>query len=249
MNILIYSDNVSANHILYYTLGRLRGKQSVYFVNANEILEGALTQDIDLFVMPGGASRYKAAKLNGEANRLIKRYVEEGGCYLGICAGAYMACETTYWAKDLPYEIITQNELRFFPGIAQGPVEAFGHGDNYNGTAPRVVDLQLLDAEFGADSAKSLYIGGCTFDSDKTSEYEVLARFSELPEKPAAIVQGCFGKGCWLLSSTHPEYDKEALDLLEFDVIGNDYQEYAQVDANSLLDLKLMDYLLKKLER
>lgn len=79
VNILIYTDNVSTNHILYYALGKLRGKKNIYFVNANEILKGALTSDIDLFVMPGGASRYKAAKLNGAANRLIKKYVAEGG--------------------------------------------------------------------------------------------------------------------------------------------------------------------------
>ena len=70
MNILIYTDNVSNNHILYYALGKLCGKQSVHFVNANQILAGVLSSAIDLLVMPGGASRYKAAKLKGKANEI-----------------------------------------------------------------------------------------------------------------------------------------------------------------------------------
>jgi len=95
MKILIYTDNVANNHILYYSLGKLRGKNHIYFMNANEILSGALSRDVDLFIIPGGASRYKSAKLNGHANTLIKQYIHTGGKYLGICAGAYIACETT----------------------------------------------------------------------------------------------------------------------------------------------------------
>ncbi|MGF1731837.1 BPL-N domain-containing protein [Photobacterium kasasachensis] len=242
MNILIYTDNVSTNHILYYALGRLRGKKNIYFVNANEILEGALSSDIDLFVMPGGASRYKAAKLNGAANRLIKKYVAEGGRYLGICAGAYMACETTYWAKGQPFEIATKNELCFFPGIAQGPVATFGRGDNFNSTEARLVALEL-----NGKQVISLYLGGCVFQPIAETGYKVLATFAELAEKPPAIVCGEYGKGAWLLSSTHPEYDQEALELMKFDVVGNDYQGFSRLQSDSSLNLDLLDYLLVKL--
>ncbi|MGL6259830.1 BPL-N domain-containing protein [Vibrio sp. WXL103] len=251
MNILIYSDNVSNNHVLYYSLSKLRGKQGIYFVNANEILAGALDADVDLLVMPGGASRYKSAKLDGRGNQLIKEYVQRGGRYMGICAGAYMACDTTHWAKGEPFEIVTQNELGFFNGIAKGPVEAFGRGDNYNQTKPRVVELQMSSTEL--THTASLYIGGCYFapsdDSDEKSDYQVLARFAELPDKPAAIVYGEYGHGRWLLCSSHPEYDREALELLDFDVVGNDYQAYSQVDKQRLPDLSLLDHLLKTLER
>nr|WP_086939427.1 BPL-N domain-containing protein [Thaumasiovibrio occultus] len=242
MNILIYTDNVSANHILYYALGKLRGKNSVYFVNANEILGGALSEKIDLFVMPGGASRYKSAKLNGEANQLIKQYVANGGRYLGICAGGYMGCETTYWAKGEPFEIVAHNELRFFPGDAVGPIEAYGRGDNFNGTNAHIVTLDVEGTR-----VPSLYLGGCIFQPKAISGYNVLATFSDLPGQPAAIVSGQYGKGRWLLSSTHPEYDQEALELLNFNVVGNDYQHYADIDNIASLDLRLFDRLIKDL--
>lgn len=242
MNILIYTDNVSNNHILYYALGRLRGKHNVFFVNANEIMQGALTPDIDLLVMPGGASRYKSAKLNGAGNRLIRQYVADGGRYLGICAGGYMACETTDWAKGQPCEIICENELRFFPGVASGPVEQFGVGDNYNCTNARVVTLDVADRQ-----VKSLYLGGAVFQSEAETGYEVLATFAELPDKPAAIVSGNYGRGSWLLSSTHPEYDWEAIELMQFDVVGNEYQDFSNLQPDDELNLELLDKLLDKL--
>jgi len=242
MKTLIYTDNVSANHILYYALGKLRGKGNVFFVNANEILQGALTKDVSLFVMPGGASRYKAAKLNGAANELIKQYIAKGGNYLGICAGAYMACETTYWAKGAPHEIIAHNELRFFPGDSIGPIDAYGRGDNYNGTNARIVTL-----EYEGERIPSLYIGGCAFQPKTVNGYEVLATFTELPGQPAAIVSGNYGMGKWLLSSTHPEYDSESLELLDFNVVGNDYQHYSNLDNSSTLNLELFERLLDKL--
>ncbi|WP_070967065.1 BPL-N domain-containing protein [Vibrio sonorensis] len=242
MKILIYTDNVTSNHILYYALGKLRGKEEIYFVNANEILNGALTTDIDLFVMPGGASRYKSAKLNGLANELIKQYVANGGRYLGICAGAYMACQVTYWAKGEPYEIIAKNELGFFPGNAVGPITTYGQGDNYNGTNPRVVQL-----DFQGSKVASLYIGGCQFQPNALEGYEVVATFADLPGQPAAVVTGQYGSGTWLLSSTHPEYDQEALDMLNFQVVGNDYQSYSQLSKNSQLNLDFFDELLSRL--
>ena len=242
MNIVIYSDNVSVNHILYYALGKLMGKQNISFINANEILQGALSANVDLFVMPGGASRYKSAKLSGTGNRLIKDYVANGGCYLGICAGAYLACETTHWAKDQPFEIITQNELDFFAGIAQGPISKFGKGDNYNSTKPCVVTLTIKDKH-----VKSLYLGGCAFIPNDKNNHQVLATFDQLKDKPAAIVQGQYKKGSWLLCSTHPEYDHEAIALMDFNVIGNDYQAFSNLENSECLNLDLLNELLSTL--
>ncbi|MFT2099100.1 BPL-N domain-containing protein [Marinomonas sp. 2405UD66-6] len=247
MKILIYTDNVSANHVLYYALARLYGKSSVCFVNANEILNGALTDDVDLFVMPGGASRYKADKLNGAANRMIKHYVEQGGRYFGICAGAYMGCSVTKWAQGLPHEIITENELDFFLGEAVGPIEAFGRGDNYNQT-----DAHLVTLEYQGKLVSSLYLGGCVFKpqtaiDEEAKGYKVLASFADLPEKPAAIVSGQYGKGQWLLCSTHPEYDNEAVELLDFNVIGNQYEHFSRLPDDIDLRLELMESLLVSL--
>lgn len=243
VRILIYSDNVSSNNTLYYALGRLRGKENVAFVNAKELMAGELTPETDLFVMPGGASRYKSAKLSGQGNKLIKEYVAKGGKYLGICAGAYFACNTTHWAKDQPYEIVSHSELRFFPGLAEGPIDAFAQAESYNGTTARLVNLEVDGV-----TVRSLYLGGCYFSPTQETGYEVLGTFADLPDTPPAIVGGEHGEGAWVLCSTHPEYDAVALDLIDFNVVGNDYEDIATLGQRSTMNLALLDLLLKKLD-
>lgn len=113
--------------MLYYSLAKLRGKQNIYFVNANLILAGALDADTDLSVKPSGASRYKSAKLNAAGLAAINPYVADGG----RCAGAYSACQATHWTHGRPYEILTSDELAFFPGLAEWPPELFTKAHNY----------------------------------------------------------------------------------------------------------------------
>ena len=244
MRLLIYTDNVSVNQILYYALTKLCGKQNVCFVNANEIMDGALSKDVDLLIMPGGASRYKSAKLDGRATTMIKQYVASGGCYLGICAGAYMGCQQTSWAAGQPFEIRKDNPLAFFSGIGEGPIPAFGLGDNYNATPARIVNLSV-----NGQLQRSLYLGGCLFKPNARFAFEVLATFHDLPNTPPAIVGGPYGQGKWMLCSTHPEYDQEALELMRFDVVGNAYEDFAQLSRHSGLNLVLLGYMLKWLKR
>ncbi|HBC3374053.1 TPA: hypothetical protein KDY48_004313 [Vibrio parahaemolyticus] len=94
---------------------------------------------------------------------------------------------------------------------------------------------------------ESLYLGGCLFEPNADAEYTILATFDELPDKPAAVVYGQYGKGDWLLSSTHPEYNKEAIELLIFNVKGNEYQDFRALQPSQHLNLDMLDELLNKL--
>ncbi|MBR2689342.1 MAG: hypothetical protein IKE42_15955 [Aquamicrobium sp.] len=198
MKVVIYQDNVSANGTLYSSLGRLFGKTNVSFVDAYELADGALNHGVDIFVMPGGSSRYKEAKLRGCGNEVIKRYVSDGGAYVGICAGAYMGCEITEWAIGTQYEITRHNDLSFFAGKAIGPIPDFSTAGSYNGSGARLVEL-----DFGTHKARSLYWGGCHFVGNQQADFTTVATFSGIEDKPIAIVRGEYGAGRWLLSSTH----------------------------------------------
>jgi glutamine amidotransferase-like uncharacterized protein len=50
--------------------------------------DAALFDDAVLLAVPGGADLPFCKALNGAPNERIRRFVEEGGAYLGICAGA-----------------------------------------------------------------------------------------------------------------------------------------------------------------
>ncbi|KAK9825704.1 hypothetical protein WJX81_008129 [Elliptochloris bilobata] len=69
-----------------------------------DLLSGDWADDCALLVMPGGADLPFCRRLNGAGNALIRGYVERGGSYLGLCAGAYYAC------RRVEFEIGTRLE-------------------------------------------------------------------------------------------------------------------------------------------
>ena len=61
-------------------------------LRSEEIRGGALSRYRLLYV-PGGWASQKLTALGDQGQEEIKRFVEEGGSYLGICGGAGMATE------------------------------------------------------------------------------------------------------------------------------------------------------------
>lgn len=175
-------------------------------ITADEILQDAL-EKFSLFIMPGGRDRPYHAALKGPANEKIRAFVENGGVYLGICAGAYYACRRIEFDLGFPLEVCEERELGFFPGKAIGP--AYG-----NGTFEYKSEKGARLANIGTDGTersplKMYYNGGCTFEGDYP-HVRILARYLDLPHHPPAIIECSVGKGKAILSGVHLELDQFA---------------------------------------
>ena len=97
---------------------RKRLKLPYRYIKSEDILDGVL-QGKNIFVMPGGADLPYCKKLNGLGNRKIRKFIEDGGFYIGICAGAYYACRRINF-KGKDYEVSGDRELELFEGTAEG---------------------------------------------------------------------------------------------------------------------------------
>ena len=53
---------------------------------------------------------------------IFAEYVNGGGSYLGLCAGAYYACARVEFEMGSELEVVGERELAFFPGIGRGSV-------------------------------------------------------------------------------------------------------------------------------
>ncbi len=169
----------------------------------------ALFDGAALFIMPGGADLPYCAALNGEGNRNIRRFVEGGGSYLGLCAGGYYGCERIEFHKGRTDEISGARELGFFKGMAIGSIAEFGMAyemTKRSAFAPRV---SLRDGSTG----RVYYHGGAIFRPDRGATHEVLARYVDLRGEPAAIVEVPVGRGRALLTGVHPEISPDYLRL------------------------------------
>jgi len=60
-------------------------------VQAKAIRAGGLEERIDVLVVPGGSSAQDVGLLGAEGLAAVRAFVEKGGGYCGICAGAYLA--------------------------------------------------------------------------------------------------------------------------------------------------------------
>ena len=60
------------------------------FVTAEQIRNGIL-KDMDVLVQGGGGAHAQSEELEAPGRDAIRDFVKNGGGYLGICAGAYLA--------------------------------------------------------------------------------------------------------------------------------------------------------------
>ena len=196
--IYIYDDGVHGTAHLQIAIQTLTDAE-VRLCTASMILNNCLNQ-CRLLIMPGGADLYYCEKLNGDGNHLIRKFVNDGGSYLGICAGAYYGCHVLNWNHN---EISGNRELAFYDGSAIGPIYEWveNKDDIYKGSWKHSATLDIGNNA----TIKTLYNGGPYFTEPEDDNSYVVARYADLPNTPPAIIGGTYGQGKYILSSPHLE--------------------------------------------
>ncbi len=203
--ILVYNDDgvsKSSFHNLFDALSRLERFQ-IKAVTHRFFLSDAWEEKTALVAFPGGRDLPYHLKLKGEGNRRIKNFVHQGGRYLGICAGAYYGASEIEFEKGGKLEICALRELAFFPGKAIGP--AYGNG-SFSYDSEQGARAAFISWEKGLSSI--YYNGGCYFEN--AHDAEIIARYADLPDTPAAVIYCPCGDGAALLSGVHPEHDHKS---------------------------------------
>lgn len=177
-------------------------------VSADAVRAGGFLETCDLFVMPGGADIPYCEKLNGKGTANIRDYVENGGTYLGICAGAYFGCSAIEYHKGRPDEICGTRELAFVRGAAVGSLPELA--PYYDET----LHSATIAGGVGPDGREchALYNGGPTFRISGPETVKMHLRYKDL-DSPA-LIEGAFGRGRAILSGLHMEVTAE--DLLSY---------------------------------
>ncbi|KAI8097635.1 biotin-protein ligase [Halteromyces radiatus] len=245
MNILLYRDRGTAPNSVrqtYQSLKALLGHAyDIIHVDATVLRSEPWETHCAMLVIPGGRDLPYCQDLQGEPNQRIRQYVENGGRYLGICAGAYYGSSFIEFEKNDPImSVCGSRELKFYPGVSRGTTYP---GFVYNSelgarSIPILLNQSLLSPfyeqslgnnahAFLNSSIHMYYNGGGYFvqadryakdNNNSGVKVEVLARF-EYPgictdeTHPAAVVQCHIGQGHALLIAIHPEYDAVPSDL------------------------------------
>jgi glutamine amidotransferase-like uncharacterized protein len=207
--IYIYADQGTCEECIQQTEKSLMNEISLDInikrINASEILDKTWMHDAQLLIIPGGRAGPYANLLSNTGNALIRRYVEEGGSYLGLCAGGYYGSSLVEFARGTELEIIRSHELGFFAGKAIGP--ALGAYDYYSESGASIAHVT-----FGDNSPSIFYYnGGPYFENAAYDAHtRILGSFDDLDGK-AAIIEVAVGRGRVVLSGVHFEYSSEML--------------------------------------
>lgn len=232
MNILVYNDlGASPNSVkhTYNTLKTILGHVYDIIQIDRKVLQSEPWEvGCFMLVMPGGRDMPYCEALNGEPNARIRAFVEQGGRYLGLCAGAYYASATIEFEKGRALmEIIQPRELGFYPGLCRGTTYPGFVYNSESGAKSVAVNLDrdtlspYYDDGDIPQEINMYYNGGGYFvHPEEHDNVTVLCRYKEpsnlcaTEQQPAAVVHCKVGQGHALLIATHPEYDISSEDLL-----------------------------------
>ena len=170
-----------------------------------------------LLIFPGGRDVPYHTLLQGSANAKIRSYVEKGGVYLGLCAGAYYGCALIEFKKGHYLEVCGRRELGFFPGKAVGPVYEPDFFSYSSEIGARAASIEWRGPGLKKNHHYSLYYnGGCQFVSPEDHpQVTILATYKDHPKNPAAIVHCKVESGSAILCGVHPEYPSQSLNSLD----------------------------------
>jgi len=161
-----------------------------------DIASGAL-KGYDLVMFTGGSGSAEAGGLGEKGREEVRGFVRNGGGYVGICAGAYLACSGFEWGVGVLNAKTVSSKWRRGQGEVKITGETFG--DKLTDRGIRYANGPIIKPDVRKD----------------LPEFEVLASFrTELAENDSpigamvnapAMVRSTFGLGRVFTSSPHPE--------------------------------------------
>ncbi|NQT37002.1 MAG: succinylglutamate desuccinylase/aspartoacylase family protein [Planctomycetes bacterium] len=184
----------------------------LHHVGPADIRAGVLDQ-FDVVIFPGGSGSKQAAAIGREGCKAVREFVESGGGYVGICAGAFLATAKYDWSLALVNaNTFTGNreipgvgvKSMWFRGSGKVKMELTDEGKEILGDLSGLVELGYANGPILSPAGKENlpeYIPLAFFRTE-ISKYE--PQKGTMIDTPA-IVASKFGKGRAIAISPHPE--------------------------------------------
>jgi len=177
-------------------------------VNGNDVRTGKL-QDIDVVLFPGGSGSGEAKSLEEAGRNEVRSFVDRGGGYLGICAGAYLASADYDWSLHI-LDATVLDRAHWARGSGDVEVSLTTTGQKLLGANSDRQTILYWQGPLLAPAGKS-----------EIPDYETLGTFATEIAKngapkgvmpgPTAIARGTFGTGRVFCFSPHPERSEPAV--------------------------------------
>ena len=177
-----------------FDMAKLAGLDPVYI--GPEVPNEDTFKDVVIWLQPGGYASTAMNAMAPELKTALKNFIQNGGGYVGFCAGAFVATSLVGSTKT--------KGLGIFPGITR-----------LHGTGLRMETIKWEGHE------RYLYWEGGPYLDKLSDQAEVIANYDD---QKIAAARTTFGKGKVFITGLHPEAPEwwrtsEDLD----DIDGNDF--------------------------
>ena len=170
-------------------------------VESSDIRAGKLA-GMDLLLVPGGSSQLQCEGLGEEGKEEVRKFVRNGGAYVGVCAGFHCTLNRKERIALMPFE------YRAGAGGAAGPVlvEFSKRGAEVLGIAPGRRRVKYAKGPICKPGAPWEHGKGEVLAVYKTTISPIGKPGGDFLDAPAVIF-GNYGKGKVIATSFHPEAD------------------------------------------
>jgi hypothetical protein len=214
LRVMIYDDGGAPDRSFEFVDKNLKmGNPNDYAIRRikGEDIRSGVLDTADVVVFPGGSGSAQAKSLQEAGREKVREFVKNGGGYMGICGGSYLATSYYPWSLNIVNAVVVDRK-HWARGRATLRLDFTPLGKQVLGVP--------------TDSVQCLYHQGPLLGPDTKPDlpaYEPLASFgTEVADNGApkgvmigtnAIVRTVFGKGHVILISPHPE-QTEGLDYI-----------------------------------
>ena len=218
VNVGVYVDDSAGRSVnqLLSVLSRFESV-SVTRLLADDIREGK-HRDFDLVIQPGGSGGGQGRKLGEDGRKAIREYVKDGGGFVGICAGAYLASAHYSWSLDI-LDAKVLDTKHWNRGTGTVEISLTDEGQKFLGTREKTLSIYYGQGPLLAPAERP-----------DIADYELLASFeteiarngapSGVMKGTTAIARGNYGAGRVVCFSPHPEMT-DGLEKLLLDAINH----------------------------
>jgi hypothetical protein len=190
---------------------RKRAGFDVHDITVDEIKAGKLAQ-FDVVIHPGGSGGGQGKALGEEGRAAERKFIEGGGGYIGVCAGAYLAtCDYEWSLGVLDARVVDRKHWN--RGFGEVQIGLGGSSKKVLGVDVKTSPIYYHQGPLLAPAA-----------NPDIPDYEELAKFeTEIVKNGAspgvmtgctAIAIGSFKEGRVLCFSPHPERDEPTEPML-----------------------------------
>jgi glutamine amidotransferase-like uncharacterized protein len=219
LRVVIYDDGGAPDRSFEFVDKNLKmGNPKDYSIRKikGEDVRSGILDSADVVVFPGGSGSAQAKSLEPTGREKVREFVKNGGGYMGICGGSYLATSYYPWSLNIVNAAVVDRK-HWARGRATLRLDFTPLGKQVLGVP--------------TDSVQCLYHQGPLLAPDTKTDlpaYEPLSTFgTEVAENGApkgvmigtnAMVRAVFGKGHVILISPHPE-QTDGLDYIIRDAV------------------------------